>query len=81
MQHDRMPRRDCFLPVLSMALWALAKINASAAYAQEDQYYCASFGSQESAWTELERDPRPLQPRCRRRWLGLRGLRHHRNEP
>ncbi len=27
------------------------------AYAQEDQYDCASFGSQESAQAELERDP------------------------
>jgi hypothetical protein len=28
------------------------------ALAQEDQYDCASFGSQESAQSELERDPR-----------------------
>ncbi len=28
------------------------------ALAQEDQYDCASFGSQESAQAELERDPR-----------------------
>src|SRR3712207_6107086 len=27
------------------------------AYAQEDQYDCASFGSQESAQAELERNP------------------------
>jgi hypothetical protein len=27
------------------------------AYAQTDQYDCASFGSQESAQTELDRDP------------------------
>lgn len=30
---------------------------ATPAYAQEDQFDCASFGSQESAQAELERDP------------------------
>ena len=30
---------------------------SSAALAQEDQYDCASFGSQESAQAELDRDP------------------------
>jgi hypothetical protein len=30
---------------------------AFAAYATEDQYDCASFGSQESAQAELDRDP------------------------
>ena len=35
----------------------LTLIFATPAFAQEDQYDCASFGSQESAQAELERDP------------------------
>jgi hypothetical protein len=44
-----------------MALFALCLLAllvfASAVSAQEDQFDCASFGSQESAQAELERDP------------------------
>src|SRR5215207_4421067 len=39
------------------ALWAVMLIFAAPSFAQEDQYDCASFGSQESAQAELERDP------------------------
>ena len=35
----------------------LTLIFATPAFAQEDQYDCASFGSQESSQAELERDP------------------------
>jgi hypothetical protein len=44
------------LPVAFAPLWVLALILAVPAFAQ-DQYDCASFGSQESAQAELERDP------------------------
>jgi hypothetical protein len=40
------------------ACWVLCSlVLAGAALAQEDQYDCASFGSQESAQAELDRDP------------------------
>jgi hypothetical protein len=48
--------------VLVLATGATARITyeqiSTPALAQEDQYDCASFGSQESAQAELDRDPR-----------------------
>jgi hypothetical protein len=47
--------------VLALATGATARITyeqiSTPALAQEDQYDCASFGSQESAQAELDRDP------------------------
>jgi hypothetical protein len=56
-------QRGRLLPVVFAVLWVLTLIFAVPAFAQEDQYDCASFGSQESAQAELERSQRPLQPR------------------
>ena len=51
--------------VLVLAAGATARVTyeqvvntSTPALAQEDQYDCASFGSQESAQAELDRDPR-----------------------
>jgi hypothetical protein len=46
----------CFLALFALCLLSLL-VFASAASAQEGQFDCASFGSQESAQAELERDP------------------------
>jgi hypothetical protein len=53
----RRSHRGRLLPVVFAALWALTVTFAAPAFAQEDQYDCASFGSRESAQAELERDP------------------------
>jgi hypothetical protein len=57
-QHEaRRSHRGRLLPVVFAALWVITLIFAAPALAQADQYDCASFGSQESAQAELERDP------------------------
>jgi hypothetical protein len=57
-QHEaRRSHRGRLLPVVFAALWVITLIFAAPALAQADQYACASFGSQESALAELERDP------------------------
>jgi hypothetical protein len=55
-QHEVGSHRGRLLPVSFATLWALTLIFAAPAFAQ-DQYDCASFGSQESAQAELERVP------------------------
>jgi Excalibur calcium-binding domain len=57
MQHELRSRRGRVLPVVFTALWVFTLIFAAPAFAQEDQFDCASFGSQEAAQAELERDP------------------------
>ena len=57
MQHELRWHRGRLLPAIFAALWALTLIFAAPSFAQEDQYDCASFGSQASAQAELERDP------------------------
>jgi hypothetical protein len=53
----RRSHRGRLLPVVFAALWALTLIFAAPAFAQEDQYDCASFGSQESAQATYDADP------------------------
>jgi hypothetical protein len=57
MQDDRSLSPGRFLLALSVVSFLTLLILAAPALAQEDQYDCASFGSQESAQTELENDP------------------------
>jgi hypothetical protein len=57
MQDDRSLSPGRFLLALSVVSFLTLLIFAAPALAQEDQYDCASFGSQESAQTELENDP------------------------
>ena len=65
MQDDRSLGPGRFLlPLFALSLLVLL-VFASSVSAQEDQYDCASFGSQESAQAELERvpgDPSKLDP-------------------
>jgi hypothetical protein len=49
--------RGCLLPVIFVTLWALTLILGAPVFAQEDQYDCASFGSQESAQATYDADP------------------------
>jgi hypothetical protein len=56
MQYELRSHHGRLLPVLFAALWVLTLLLVAPAFAQ-DQYDCASFGSQESAQAELERDP------------------------
>jgi LPXTG-motif cell wall-anchored protein len=53
----RRSHRGRSLPVVFAALWVLTLIFAAPAFAQEDQYDCASFGSQESAQATYDADP------------------------
>lgn len=57
MHDDRSPSPGRFLLALLTVTFLALSVFATTASAQEDQYDCASFGSQESAQTELERDP------------------------
>ena len=65
MQDDRSLGPGRFLLALFALSLLVLLVFASAVSAQEDQYDCASFGSQESAQAELERvpgDPSKLDP-------------------
>jgi hypothetical protein len=58
MQHELRSHRGRVLPVVFTAPLVFTLIFAAPAFAQEDQFDCASFGgSQEAAQAELERDP------------------------
>jgi hypothetical protein len=56
MQLTLRSRHYLWIPVPLIELWVLALIFAAPAFGQ-DQFDCASFGSQEAAQAELERDP------------------------
>jgi hypothetical protein len=55
-QHQLRSHRGHLLLVAFAALWVLTLIFVVPAFAQ-DQYDCASFGSQEAAQAEYDRDP------------------------
>ena len=57
MEHKLRPLRGRSSPVVFTTLWGLTLIFAAPAFAQEGQYDCASFGSQESAQATYDADP------------------------